>query len=322
MISKVIPGHSFYGSISYILQDQKHAEVLKVEGVRGHNKKLMIEDFVRQHQLRPEKKQACFHSILSFAHGEKPDNKVITAIAEKYLEQLNITDTQYAIMKHSDKKHLHVHVIANMVNNEGNSISDNWIGLKGKKTAQRLTLEYKLQQAISKKLELTNLDGLRSPDKQRYVIYQTVKNILPRCHSLDELKGLLQKEGIELLYKYKGQTNEKQGISFQLGKYKFKGSEIDRKYSLVNLEKVISVQQKLKIESVFQQVRSPSLTKTPLKINRYKYESSFEAFTKPLGKEFDRTIRLILQPTFTSDSISPELLREARKKRKRKRISR
>ena len=139
---------------------------------------------------------------------------------------------------------------------------------------------------------------------------------------MNELQDLLKKEGIELLYKYKGQTNEKQGISFQVGKYKFKGSEIDRKYSLVNLEKAISAQQKLKMERVLQQVRSASFTKTPLKINRYKYESSFEAFTKPSGKEFDRTIRLILQPTFTSDSISPELLREARKKRKRKRISR
>ena len=111
-------------------------------------------------------------------------------------------------------------------------------------------------------------------------------------------------------------------MSFQLGKYTFKGSEIDRKYSLANLEKAISVTQKLNMERLSQQSRPTSLSHTPLKINRYKYESSFEAFAKTMEKEFDRMIRLTLQPTFTSDSISPELLREARKKRKRKRISR
>lgn len=38
------------------------------------------------------------------------------------------------------------------------------------------------------------------------------------------------------------QTEERQGISFKLGDYKFKGSEVDRKFSIKNLEKELHIQ--------------------------------------------------------------------------------
>jgi hypothetical protein len=54
-------------------------------------------------------------------------------IANKYLKELGIINTQYAVSKHTDKAHLHMHIVANMVNNEGKAITDSWIGLRGKK---------------------------------------------------------------------------------------------------------------------------------------------------------------------------------------------
>src|SRR5437016_10469757 len=130
MLSKVFTGHSFYGSVRYVCQDQRRAVVLEAEGVRGHEYKLMIQDFERKHSLRPTKKQACFHSILSFYPGENPGDAKMVEIAKRYLEDLRITNTQYSITKHTDKAHLHLHIIANMVNNEGQAIKDNWIGLR------------------------------------------------------------------------------------------------------------------------------------------------------------------------------------------------
>ena len=41
----------------------------------------------------------------------------------------------------------------------------------------------------------------------------------------------------------KAGTNEKQGISFKVGEYKFKGSEIDRNFSIRNLQNAINQQQ-------------------------------------------------------------------------------
>src|SRR5678810_518518 len=127
---------------------------------------------------------------------------------------------RFAIVKHIDKNHPHLHIIANLVNNKGESIKDNWIGLRGKKIAQALTLKYGLKEAISKNLELTNLEALNEKEANRYVIYQAILEKLPLSTNLEDLKEKLEDENIETLYKYKRQTNELQGISFKIGEYK------------------------------------------------------------------------------------------------------
>ncbi len=246
MISKVITGKTFYGACRYVCMDQKRAMVLDTEGVRGYDYKLMAKDFEMQQAFRPSLKKAVFHGILSFYPGEKIEDQTMTEIARKYLQEMKIVDTQFAIVKHTDKNHNHLHIIANLVNNKGETIKDNWIGLKGKKIAQKLTQKYGLKEVVSKNLSLINLEALNEKEASRYIIYQAILEYLPMSKNLDDLKNRLVKKNIETLYKYKGQTNELQGISFKMGDYKFKGSEIDRKFSLGKLEKSIQQTQSAK----------------------------------------------------------------------------
>ena len=226
--------------------DQKRAVVLEIEGVRSYDYKLMAADFEMQRALRPSLNKAVFHGLISFYPGEKVKDKIMAEIAKEYLQKMGIINTQFAITKHTDKNHSHLHIIANLVNNNGEAIKDSWIGLKGKKVAQELTKKYGLKEAISKDLSLTNLEALNEKEGTRYIIYQAILEKLSKCKNLDDLKQKLQQENIETLYKYRGQTNELQGISFKMGNYKFKGSEIDRKFSLGNLEKSIQQMQSLK----------------------------------------------------------------------------
>ncbi len=239
MISKVVIGNGFYGACRYVCMDQKRAVVLETEGVRNYHYKLMADDFETQQKFRPALTKAVFHGILSFYPGEKIADESMIEIAKKYLQELKIDNTQYAITKHTDKDHQHLHILANLVNNNGQTIKDNWIGLRGKKAAQKLTLQYNLKIAEGKNIEITHLENLNEKEARRYTIYQAILSTLPNCKSLDHLKEKLQNQNIETLYKYKGQTNELQGISFKTGEYKFKGSEIDRKFSVGNLGKQI-----------------------------------------------------------------------------------
>ncbi len=244
MLSKVLTGHSFYGSVRYVHQDESRAVILASEGVRDHDYKLMIQDFELQHQLRPSKKQACFHSILSFYPGENPGDNTMAEIAKKYLAEIGITNTQYVITKHTDKAHLHMHIIANMVDNNGNTIKDNWIGYRGKQAAQQLTQDYKLIPAVKKDLALTNLEALNATENKRYTIYAAITEHLPACRNMEELGARLLKLGIETQYKFKSGTTEKQGVSFKIGEDRFKGSKVDRKFSLGNLERTLLAQQR------------------------------------------------------------------------------
>jgi len=243
MISKVIIGKTFSGACRYVCKDQRRAVVLDAEGVRSYDWKLMSEDFERQHALRPSLHKVVFHGILSFYPGEKIEDEKMIEIAREYLQKMNISDTQFSITKHIDKNHSHLHIIANLVNNKGETIKDNWIGLRGKKIAQELTTKYGLKEAISKDLSVTHLEQLNEKEANRYIIYQAILEMLPQSRSLDNLKEKLAVKNIETLYKYKGQTKELQGISFQIGDFKYKGSEIDRKFSVKNLEKAIYLRQ-------------------------------------------------------------------------------
>ncbi len=243
MISKVITGKTFEGTCRYICSNENRAIVLETEGVRGHHYKLMAADFQDQRCMRPSLGKAVFHAILSFHPTEKIDDARLVEIAKEYLQKMGITDTQFSITKHTDRNHPHLHVIANLVNNKGETIKDNWMGLRGKKVAQQLTIQYGLIQAIGKNLEITHLERLNEKEANKYVIYKAILEKLPVSKNLDDLKVKLQKEGIETLYKYKGQTNELQGISFRIGEYKYKGSEVDRQFSVKNLERLLQQQQ-------------------------------------------------------------------------------
>jgi hypothetical protein len=163
-------------------------------------------------------------------------------IAREYLEELGIVNTQYAIVKHTDRAHLHLHILANMVDNDGKPIKDGWIGLRGKKVAQQLTRKYDLIPAEGKHLDKTHLEALSQSEVNRYKIYQAIVDSLPHCRSLPDLEKRLIAQGIHTQYKYKGQTQELQGISFRIGEDRFKGSQIDRQFSLGNLQKTLIAQ--------------------------------------------------------------------------------
>lgn len=239
MISKVITGSSFYGCCRYICEDEGRATVLDAEGVRDYNYRLMAHDFETQRGDLPHKKKAVFHGILSFYPGESLTDESLVTIAKEYLEKIGMSDTQFAIAKHTDKKHLHLHIIANFVGNKRKAIRDNWIGWRGKKAAQELTEKYQLIPAEKKVLTLTNLESLNTEEAIRYDIYHAIQSKLPHARSLSGLADSLMKLGIDIQYKYKSGTTELQGISFKKGAYCFKGSKIDRKFSVAGLQKLI-----------------------------------------------------------------------------------
>ena len=305
MISKVITGKTFYGTCRYICMDQKRALVLEIEGVRGHNYKLMAADFDMQRELRPTLGIAVFHGILSFYPGEKIEDRIMTEIAKEYLQKLGITNTQYSITKHNDKNHSHLHIIANLVNNNGAVIKDSWIGLKGKKVAQDLTRKYGLHEAVSKNLALTNLESLNEKEANRYIIYQAILETLPECKSLDDLKEKLQQQNIETLYKYKGQIEELQGISFRIGEYKYKGSEIDRKFSINNLKRTIEQQTQ---KHLFRQPFSPKA--------KPEFDNHFE--NKKEQNKTENIVEQLLKPEEMYQQLPHQWSFEKKQKKKKK----
>ncbi len=318
MFSKVFSGHSFYHACRYVV-NKPEAQVLDCMGVREHNYQVMAEDFTAQQELKPEKEKACFHCCLSFYPGEKVSDERMKQIAKEYLGRLKIINTQFAIIKHSDRRHQHMHVVANMVDNNGKVISDSFLGLRGKKAAQQLTLEHKLVPALKKDLSLTNYEALRKSEATKYKIYEAILQVLPQCKTIKELEDKLQLRGIETQYKYKGQTLEKQGVSFRMEDYSFKGSQVDRQFSLGNLEKILTLNRK-----------ETSTLRPGLTVNRTHYSSqtanqsgeSAPQFKEnlhdnSLSKGLEKSLEILLKPE-GNNQLPYELLQESRQNKKKK----
>ncbi len=305
MISKVIaPGKSFNRLCQYLFKSESNSHVIDAQGVRDYNHKLMAADFEYQRSLNPGLKSPVMHMILSYYPGEIISDEKMTEIAKEYLKDLNIANTQYAFVRHNDRDHPHTHIVINRVDNDGKTIKDNWIGLRGKKVAQQLTLKHELKQAQKKTLELTHLERLNEYEATRYQIYQAICDVLPKCRNLDELKSRLEKQKIEMLYKYKGQTNEVQGVSFKQGEFKFKGSEIDRQHSVKNLEKAIA--QNLNLNQS-QKQRIP-LSKTQKKTIGLMLEMQRSRKTS--------LIEELMRPELTQGQTPHELLKKKRKSKR------
>jgi len=313
MLSKVYLGHSFYHACRYIV-NKPGAEVLAFEGVRGHDYKLMSEDFIMQQQLRPEKEKACFHCSLSFYPGEVLSNDELVKIAKEYLDKLGIVNTQYAITKHTDRRHLHLHILANMVNNNGKAITDGFLGLRGKKIAQQLTKQYNLVPALNKNLEQTNFEALRKSEANKYKVYKAIIESLPGCRSIENLEKKLQLQGIQTQYKYKGQTTEKQGVSFKIGEDCFKGSQVDRKFSLANLQKAIEINLKQHDELKPKVVTAYQADE---KITNVQQHLSQSNAANKINQGIEKTMDILMKPEETISQTPHELLKKKKRKKKK-----
>jgi hypothetical protein len=145
------------------------------------------------------------------------------------MEKMNIDETQYLIARHYDKEHPHIHLIINRMDFNGKAISDKNDRIRSERICKALTHQYQLYFAKGK--EQVKTHRLTGADKSKYEIYEALKQSIPQCKNRKELEHRLSEKGIAIHYKYKGQTDEVQGVSFRKDALSFNGSKVDRQFS-------------------------------------------------------------------------------------------
>jgi hypothetical protein len=235
MIGKIIKGKSFKGCISYIL-NKENAKLLGSEGVLLNDTNSIINSFYMQSLMNPNLTKSVGHIPLSYSKDDAPKltDAFMLKLAKEYMQAMGIENTQYIIVRHSDREHPHCHIVFNRVDNKGKTISDQNDHFRNEKVTKALKEKYGLTFGIGK--EKVKTHRLKEPDKTKYEIHKAIQTALKSAKNWNQLKNLLMKEKIELKFKYKGQSNEVQGISIAKGDYSFKGSEIDRQFSYSKID--------------------------------------------------------------------------------------
>lgn len=231
---------SFAKLVNYV-NNPKKARLIDSKDVRLDSNTTITASMQGQADDKPGRKlkNPVYHISLDFAHEDTPKltDALMVEIAREYMRRMGITDTQYIVCRHTDTEHQHLHIVANRVDNNGNTISDRNDAVRNVAVCKALTREYGLHFAKGK--VNVKRDRLRGKDKVKYQIHDAIKAALPRCNSWSDLCDRLAKQGIETNFKFDRRNGNIVGVSFTKDGLSFSGSRIDRSMGFYKLDKML-----------------------------------------------------------------------------------
>ena len=240
MIAKIIKGSNFKGVVNYILDKEKDAKILVCDGLFAENKETIVMSFEAQARMNPKVTKPVGHIALAFSKEDEHrlTDRAMAGIALEYLERMGIRNTQILVVRHFDKEHPHVHIAFNRIANDGRTISDRNERIRSTHICKELTRKYGLYFASSK--EQVKRHRLKEPDKTKYELYSLLKSEVLRCGNWRQLAANLEKQDVEMRFKYKGKSDEVQGVVFSKNGYSFSGSKIDRQFSYSKIDAALN----------------------------------------------------------------------------------
>lgn len=236
MMAKIVKGSDFKGVVEYILDKNKGTQLVMYEGLFMENNETIAMSFNAQSRMNDKVTKPVGHIALNFSKEDEPrlTNRLMAGIALEYMERMGIRNTQFFIARHFDKEHPHVHIAFNRIDNNGNTISDRNERLRSTRICKELTQKYGLHMANGK--DNVKRERLKEPDRTKYELYDILKAEVGRCGNWNVLVANLKRQGVEVHFKHKGQTDEIQGVVFTKNGYHFNGSKVDRRFSYSKID--------------------------------------------------------------------------------------
>ena len=255
MIGKQTKGKSFRGLLNYL--ENKQDSYLIGGNMFGRNAAELACEFRVSQQLNSSAEKVVHHVSLSLAFGERLDDSSWCALAGEYMEAMGYTANQYAVYRHDDTEHEHIHICASRIRlDDGLITRDSWEYLRSEEVIRRLEDEYGLQHAPSsrdRKKRRVSSGQLKRVEKERacYELGETqvppsipVKVKLQEAidsstrdkPSLPRLIARLQVQGIEVRAGFT-RTGKSKGISYCMDDVAFSGSKLGAAYTFNGLQK-------------------------------------------------------------------------------------
>ncbi len=310
MIAKIVKGSSFKGVVNYIIDKGKGAKILVCDGLFAEDKDTIAMSFEAQSKMNPKVTKPIGHISLAF-HKEdehRLTDRAMAGMALEYLKEMGITDTQVLIVRHFDKEHPHVHIAFNRIANNGRTISDRNERIRSARICKEITRKYNLYLASGK--EQVKQHRLKEPDKIKYGLYSILKSEVSRCGNWWQLVANLEKQGVDMRFKYKGKLDEVQGVIFTMNGYSFSGSKIDRRFSYSKIDAALERNR-----------RTERMEMQPL--SRHEELHTFQPESRGNDELFSGSIGIFMPDNAdgqTEENRFEEELKRRNKKKKRRKI--
>jgi len=247
MIGKQIKGTGFRGCLNYVL-GKKDAALIGGT-MCGQTPKELVAEFGIARQLRPNLKVAVFHATLSVDSTEKLEDSEENdqrwlAIAANYMKAMEFDNNQYAVVKHSDTEHDHIHIVASRICLDGGVVDDSWDYYKSQETIRQLERNYNLETVTpswetDKRAQTTGEHRyLQSKGNKsvRVQLQDLIDEVTQDNPSMPKFVERLQQQGVEVQVTQTGIGFSK-GISYNLDGVALSGTQLGKAYTFSGLQK-------------------------------------------------------------------------------------
>ena len=160
-------------------------------------------------------------------------------IALDYIKMMGLDKTQFLIVRHYETDKPHCHIVFNMVGDNGKRMESGRNRYRNKRVCEALTKRYRL--ALPKQ-ETPDPEKLHGHERAKAEIKIAATEALRNARDWNTFASLLARKNIHIIPKYRRGTQEMQGVSFQMGDYKVKGSDVGEAFKYRNLDRYFSQQ--------------------------------------------------------------------------------
>ncbi|WP_449416041.1 relaxase/mobilization nuclease domain-containing protein [Phormidium nigroviride] len=247
MIGKQIKGTGWRGCLNYVLG--KKGAYLIGGTMCGQTPEELAAEFAITRQLRPNLKVAVFHATLSVDSTQKLEVDVDNdqrwlAIAADYMKAMEFDNNQYAVVKHNDTNHDHIHIVASRIRLDGSVVDDSWDYYKSQEVIRQLERDYNLEAVapswvIDKRAPTTGEHRyLQSKGNKsiRVQLQDLIDEVTQDKPTMPEFVEQLHQQGIEVQVRLT-RTGLSKGISYKLDGVAFSGTQLGKAYTFSGLQK-------------------------------------------------------------------------------------
>ena len=151
MLAKISSGKSVFGLLAYnnVKVDDEHAVVLYRQRMfDSPDGKFSIQDcmdsFMPYLAMNNRTEKTVFHASLNPDPKDKLSDDKLSEIAQTYMQKLGYGNQPYIVLKHSDIKREHLHIISLRIDENGKKINDSYEVARSMKICKELEQEFNL----------------------------------------------------------------------------------------------------------------------------------------------------------------------------------
>jgi hypothetical protein len=243
VIGKIVQGSSFRGLLNY-LHDKEGARCIG-GNMAGENPRELAAEFRVARALNRRLKKAVCHVSLSLPKREQLEDDQWLEIAADYIVGMGYENCQYAVYRHHDQDHDHIHLaICRIRMTDGRTVRDSWEKRRAETLIRSLEQQYQLEsvQPSWEKLEAAPTTGeMRRFERTgelpvRVRLQAQIAQAAEESLSIAQLIQQLKAQGIEIRLRI-AQNQRITGISYCLNDIAFSGSKLGKAYSFPGLQK-------------------------------------------------------------------------------------